>query len=199
LRSQLLANGAPTVNPSDFYVFADKELEALHAGKKMPMETFIEAFFDEKINLKEGVDMHEMLRNHRSDLFKFSFTQNHIKFFLSKFLVQAVMHTKLYDFDDVSTTYNLGNDFYNAFLGESMVYTSGIYSDRNGTDTLEQAQENKMNIVARKINMKPGDKHLDIGCGWGTFVAFCAKNYGTDSFGVTIAKEQVDYSKDTLK
>jgi cyclopropane fatty-acyl-phospholipid synthase-like methyltransferase len=80
-----------------------------------------------------------------------------------------------------------------------MVYTSGIYSNREGTDTLEQAQENKMNIVAKKINMKPGDKHLDIGCGWGTFVAFCAKNYGTDSFGVTIAKEQVDYSKDTLK
>jgi len=113
--------------------------------------------------------------------------------------VQAVMHTKLYDFDDVSTTYNLGNDFYNAFLGDSMVYTSGIYSDREGTDTLEQAQENKMNIVARKINMKPGDKHLDIGCGWGTFVAYCAKHYGTDSFGVTIAKEQVDYSKDKLK
>jgi cyclopropane-fatty-acyl-phospholipid synthase len=60
------------------------------------------------------------------------------------------MHTKLYDFDDVATTYNLGNDFYKAFLGESMVYTSGIYTDRDGTDTLEHAQENKMNIVAKK-------------------------------------------------
>jgi len=103
-----------SVNPSDFYTFTgkDPELEKTWSGKKMPMETFIEAFFDEKINLKDGVDMHEMLRKHRKELFKFCFTPTHAKFFLSKFLVQAVMHTKLYDFDDVSTTYNLGNDFF---------------------------------------------------------------------------------------
>jgi len=165
----------------------------------MPMETFIEAFFDEKINLKEGVDMHEMLRKHRKELFKFCFTPNHAKFFLSKFLVQAVMHTKLYDFDDVSTTYNLGNDFYNAFLGDSMVYTSAIFNDTEGSESLEVAQVNKMDIVAKKIELKPGDKHLDIGCGWGTFVIHCARHYGTDSFGLTIAKEQVEYANDTLK
>jgi cyclopropane fatty-acyl-phospholipid synthase-like methyltransferase len=197
LRSHL-DTSPPKGNPQEFFTFKDKELEQQWSGKKMPMETFIEAFFDEKIDMNDGVDLHEMLRNHRKDFFKFSFTQNHVKFFLSKFLVQAVMHTKLYDFDDVATTYNLGNDFYKAFLGESMVYTSGIYTDRDGTDTLEHAQENKMNIVAKKIGMKPGDKHLDIGCGWGTFVMHCAREFGTDSFGITIAKEQVDYAKDSL-
>jgi len=165
----------------------------------MPIETWIEAFFDAKINLKDGVDLHDMFREHRKDLFKFCFTQNHIKFFLSKFLIQAIMHTKWWDFEDVSTTYNLGNDFYHAFLGDSMVYTSAIFDDKEGSESLEKAQENKMNIVARKINLKPGDKHLDIGCGWGTFVMHCAREYGTDSFGITIAKEQVSYAQDSIK
>jgi cyclopropane fatty-acyl-phospholipid synthase-like methyltransferase len=165
----------------------------------MPMETFIEAFFDEKINLKEGVDMHEMLRKHRKELFKFCFTPNHAKFFLSKFLVQAVMHTKLYDFDDVSTTYNLGNDFYNAFLGDSMVYTSAIFQDKEASETLEQAQVNKFDIVAKKIELKPGEKHIDIGCGWGGFVIHCAREYGTDSLGITIAKEQISWGRDWVK
>jgi len=61
------------------------------------------------------------------------------------------------------------------------------------------AQVNKMDIVARKIDMKPGEKHLDIGCGWGTFINHCAKYYETDSYGVTIAKEQVDHAKDKMK
>jgi cyclopropane fatty-acyl-phospholipid synthase-like methyltransferase len=190
---------APGCNPSEFYTFKDAELEKTWSGKKMPIETFIEAYFDEKINLNNGVDMHDMLRKHRKDLFKFCFTQNHAKFFLSKFLVQAIMHTKLYDFEDVSTTYNLGNDFYHAFLGDAMVYTSAIYNDTEGSEPLEVAQVNKMDIVAKKINLKPGDKHLDIGCGWGTFVIHCAKNYGTDSFGITIAKEQVEYALDSIK
>jgi len=58
---------------------------------------------------------------------------------------------------------------------------------------------NKLDIVARKIDMKPGEQHLDIGCGWGTFIMHCAKNYGTDSYGVTIAQEQVDYANDKMK
>jgi len=140
-----------------------------------------------------------MLRNHRKQLFKICFTKNHVEFFLRKFLLQAIMHNKAWDFEDVATTYNLGNDFYNAFLGESMVYTSGVFSDHEGSESLEQAQVNKMNIVAKKISMKPGDKHLDIGCGWGTFVLHCAHKFHTDSFGITIAKEQVSYAQDSIK
>jgi len=192
-----LDSSALTVNPNDFYTFNDKNLEGLWSGKKMPMETFIEAYFDQKIDLK--VDMHHLLRNHRKDLFKFNFTSTHIKFFLQKFLFQAVNHSQKWDFDDVSKTYNLGNDFYNWFLGDSMVYTSAIYNDYEASESLEQAQVNKMDIVARKIDMRRGEKHLDIGCGWGTFIQHCAKHYGTDSYGITIAKEQIDHANDKMK
>ena len=63
-----------------------------------------------------------------------------------------------------------GDDFYNGFLGPSMTYTSGIWHTDN--DTLEQAQINKMELIAQKIHLKAGEKHLDLGCGWGTFINF---------------------------
>jgi len=72
------------------------------------------------------------------------------------------MHTRVWDKYDVAKTYNIGNDFYNSFLGDSMVYTSGIFEDVN--DSLEQAQFNKIALVANKIHLKKDEKVLDIGC-----------------------------------
>jgi cyclopropane fatty-acyl-phospholipid synthase-like methyltransferase len=74
-----------------------------------------------------------------------------------------------------------GDDFYASFLGPTMIYTSGIFNDPE--ETLEEAQWNKMELIANKIHLKKGDQHLDLGCGWGTFVSHCAKHYGTDSIG----------------
>jgi len=184
-------------NPDDFYVIHDADLQRQWSGKKMPMETFIEAYFDEKIDLKPGVDLHEMFKYHRNNLFKMCFTTGHVDFFIKKFLVQTAMHTKVWDYFDVATTYDRGNDFYNSFLGESMVYTSGIFDDES--ESLEKGQENKMNMVARKINMQANEKHLDIGCGWGTFARHCARHYKTDSLGITISQAQVKWAKDQIK
>jgi cyclopropane fatty-acyl-phospholipid synthase-like methyltransferase len=192
-----LDNSAPTTDINKFFDFNDREFETLWKEKRIPMETFIEAYFDAKVDVKSGVDLHKFLKENRKSVFRFNFTRNHAEFFLKKFLVQAVRHDKVMDEYDVATTYNIGNDFYNSFLGETMVYTSGIFNSEN--DSLEQAQENKMHLVANKINMKKGEKHLDIGCGWGKFVVNCSKNYGTDSYGVTIAKEQVEWGNNWIE
>ena len=72
------------------------------------------------------------------------------------------------------------------------VYTSGFFLDLK-KDTLEEAQDRKMQMVCNKLFMEPGDTHLDIGCGWGTLIAYAAKNYGTDSTGVTIAQDGYDW------
>lgn len=99
---------------------------------------------------------------------------------------------------DVGDVYNRGNDFYNWFLGDMMIYTSGIFQDES-KETLEQGQTRKLDLICQYTQMKPNQKHLDIGCGWGTFVSHAAKHYGTYSTGVTLAQEQVVWGLETAK
>ncbi|MBT4856874.1 cyclopropane fatty acyl phospholipid synthase [Candidatus Uhrbacteria bacterium] len=84
--------------------------------------------------------------------------------------------------------YDAGNDLYKAMLDDRMVYTGAYFKD---TDDLNQAQENKLDLVCRKLGLKKGDKVLDIGCGWASFAKFAAEKYGANVVGVTVSKEQV--------
>ncbi len=89
--------------------------------------------------------------------------------------------------------YDLGNDFYEAMLDSRMNYSCGYW--RNA-DTLEQAQIDKLDLICRKLKLKPGMRVLDIGCGWGSFMAYAVENYGVKCTGVTISKEQAQYAKE---
>ncbi len=84
--------------------------------------------------------------------------------------------------------YDIGNDLYTAMLDRRMLYTCGYWKD---ADTLEQAQENKLDLVCRKIGIRPGMKILELGCGWGSFARFAAERYGAHVTGHTVSKEQV--------
>ncbi len=86
--------------------------------------------------------------------------------------------------------YDVGNDLYRAMLGETMAYTCGYWKD---CELLEQAQINKFRLVAEKLQLKPGMKVLDIGCGFGTMMAFLAKKYDVQVIGITVSKEQANY------
>jgi len=88
--------------------------------------------------------------------------------------------------------YDLGNGFYEAILGRSMTYTCGYWKDAR---SLDEAQEAKLELVCRKLRLRPGMRVLDIGCGWGSFMAFAAQRYGVECVGVTISKEQVEWAK----
>lgn len=88
--------------------------------------------------------------------------------------------------------YDLGNDFYQAMLDPRMTYTCGYWRQ---ADTLQQAQEAKLDLICRKLQLKPGQKILDIGCGWGSFMSYAAEHYGVQCVGVTISKEQTDWAK----
>jgi cyclopropane fatty-acyl-phospholipid synthase-like methyltransferase len=74
-----------------------------------------------------------------------------------------------------------------------MVYTSGFY--KNADDSLETAQDQKMDLVCKKLMLKPGERFLDIGSGWGTLVMHAARDYGVDSTGVTISEEQTKWAE----
>jgi len=92
--------------------------------------------------------------------------------------------------------YDLGNDFYSAMLGNSMQYTCAYWKNAK---TLDQAQFNKLDLVCKKLNLKKGDKVLELGCGWGYLAKFMAENYGCEVTAYNISEEQVKFAKGLCK
>lgn len=105
------------------------------------------------------------------------------KFVFTNLIPEVVMHSASQDEEQVRDHYDRGDDFYEWFLGPRMIYTSGVISDINVEESLEQLQDNKLALVCEKLALEPTDRLLDIGCGWGTLAAFAGKNYGCDVTG----------------
>jgi len=89
--------------------------------------------------------------------------------------------------------YDLGNDFYQAMLDPRMTYTCGYWRHAR---TLDEAQEAKLDLVCRKLGLRPGQRVLDIGCGWGSFARFAAERHGVEVVGVTISREQAELGRE---
>ena len=89
--------------------------------------------------------------------------------------------------------YDIGNAFYSAWLDPSMTYSSALFED--DTADLTAAQNNKYRRLAEAIELRPGQKLLEIGCGWGSFAEYAAKAYGAKVVGLTISREQRDFAQ----
>ena len=89
--------------------------------------------------------------------------------------------------------YDLGNDLYRAMLGKRMVYSCGYWAH---ADDLDAAQEAKLDLVCRKLGMRPGMHVLDIGCGWGEALKFAAERHGVSGVGITISREQAEFARE---
>jgi cyclopropane fatty-acyl-phospholipid synthase-like methyltransferase len=177
---------------TDLVVFNDKKLQARYASGKIPMTTLFEAFLDGDIDIP---DMDAFL-DARDRLVTFTLTKKHFEFLFTRFIPEVAIHSKAQDKRIVREHYDRGDDFFEAFLGERMVYTSAFF--RGEGDTLEQAQDNKMDLVCRKLMVRPGDEMLDIGCGWGTLAMHAAKNFGARSMGITISKNQTAFGNERI-
>ena len=99
-------------------------------------------------------------------------------------------HSKTRDAAAISHHYDVGNDFYRLVLGPSMVYSCAVWSDES--KSLEEAQEEKLDLVCRKLGLQPGQRLLDVGCGWGSFALHAAERYGVTVVGITISTEQAE-------
>jgi len=102
------------------------------------------------------------------------------------------LHTRSSDRRAISHHYDVGNDFYEIVLGPSMVYSCAYWED--GGD-LEGAQRDKLELVARKLDLKPGQRLLDVGCGWGSMAIHAAREHGVSVVGVTLSQEQAAYAR----
>ncbi|MBX9822020.1 SAM-dependent methyltransferase [Afipia birgiae] len=112
--------------------------------------------------------------------------------------VQLVRHwlnrnTKRQARRNIYAHYDIGNSFYSAWLDPSMTYSSALFED--DTHDLTAAQHNKYRRLAEAINLHPGQKLLEIGCGWGGFAEYAAKNYDARVVGLTISTEQRDFAQ----
>ena len=102
-------------------------------------------------------------------------------------------HTPESDREAISHHYDVSNDFYKLFLDERMVYSCAYFHSPD--DTLEAAQAQKLDHICRKLRLQPGERFLDIGCGWGALVIWAAKHYGVHAHGITLSKEQLAEAK----
>ena len=94
--------------------------------------------------------------------------------------------------------YDIGNDLYERMLDKRLAYSCGYWSSpATPAQNLDNAQEQKLDLVCRKIGLKPGQTVLDIGCGWGSFLKFAAERYGAKGVGVTVSKEQAALARET--
>lgn len=100
--------------------------------------------------------------------------------------------TRTLAFHNGQKHYDLGNDLFKQMLDKRMVYTCGYWKD---AATLDEAQEKKLELTCRKLNLQPGMHVLDIGCGWGSFAKFAAENYGVKVTGITVSAEQVEMGR----
>jgi len=105
-------------------------------------------------------------------------------------------HSLERDRQAVTYHYDVSNDFFALWLDRRMVYSSAYF--HSGDDELDTAQERKLDYVCRKLRLKPGQRLLDIGCGWGALVMHAARRYGVDATGITLSRPQADLANERI-
>ncbi|KJK57875.1 SAM-dependent methyltransferase [Saccharothrix sp. ST-888] len=109
---------------------------------------------------------------------------------------QGRVHSSSRDRAAISHHYDVGNDFYRLVLGSSMVYSCAYWTPDG--KSLEDAQEAKLDLICRKLGLRPGMRLLDVGCGWGSLLLHAAGRYGVTAVGVSISKEQVALARERV-
>ncbi|NWG88016.1 MAG: class I SAM-dependent methyltransferase [Hydrogenophilaceae bacterium] len=106
-------------------------------------------------------------------------------------------HTRLRDRKNIAYHYDVSNDFYSLWLDRNRVYSCAYFE--TAEDTLDSAQEKKLDLIFRKLMLQPGERLLDIGCGWGGLILRAAEHYGVQATGITLSQNQHDYVQEQIK
>ncbi len=114
----------------------------------------------------------------------------------SRNLLSWFTHNKNFDKKVISYHYDVSNDFYALWLDHNRVYSCAYF--RKPDDSLDSAQQHKLEHICRKLNLQEGERFLDIGCGWGGLILWAATHYRTHSVGITLSKNQYEYIKNQI-
>jgi cyclopropane-fatty-acyl-phospholipid synthase len=106
--------------------------------------------------------------------------------------VRGSRHSQPRDGEAVRHHYDLSNEFYRLVLGPSMVYSCAYFEHPN--DPLERAQQRKLDLICRKLMLAPGERLLDVGCGWGSLALHAARQYGAEVLGITLSEPQAQFA-----
>lgn len=175
---------------NDFVNFKDQRLQEQYQHGFIPLQVLYESYADDKLEFKTNLlDALESRAKYSTNRLMWW----HVKFFFCNFLPDLLYHSKVQDTEQVRDHYDRGNDFYEAFLGPVMIYTSGIMKEPG--ESLEEMQMNKLATVCQKLMLKRGESLLDIGCGWGTLVNYAVEHHDVQAVGITLARNQVEWAK----
>ena len=178
---------------------ADMAIHSHDAIKRMMSDGkmgFCEAFMTADITSQDPASLVE-LAVMQNDYVEANLKFSYIKTQLRKLMHYRNQNSKTGSRKNISYHYDLGNSFYDKWLDRSMTYSSAYFEDEG--DDLKTAQEAKYRRLAEMVDLKPGDRVLEIGCGWGGFAEFAARHYDIHLTGITISQEQYDYAVDRIK
>jgi cyclopropane-fatty-acyl-phospholipid synthase len=111
--------------------------------------------------------------------------------------LQGGKHSLERDRQAISYHYDVSNDFFALWLDRRMVYTCAYFTDAK--DDIDTAQERKLDYICKKLRLRPGERLLDLGCGWGGLVMFAAQNYGVKAVGVTLSRQQAEWAQERIR
>ena len=111
--------------------------------------------------------------------------------------LRAVRHTPQTDRRSIQYHYDVSNEFYRLFLDPSMVYSCAYF--RSNADTLDDAQQHKLDYILAKLRVRPGHRLLDIGCGWGALILRAAAKYGCVATGITLSRNQYEFARERIR
>ncbi len=106
-------------------------------------------------------------------------------------------HSIEHDYQAIAFHYDRSNDFYALWLDHRMIYSCAYFASPN--DDLDTAQEHKLEYICRKLRLQPGERLLDIGCGWGGLIIYAAEHYGVEAYGITLSRSQAELAQQRIQ